>query len=158
MEEPVSPAFEHRFLVRTAEEAVRAIRERLGESAEVVSVRRETRAGLGRWFRPARLEVIARVSPAVDQGLALPSLEAGSRPATPWDDPEEVGVAAPRGRRRRTPGLPGSCFAWASAVRCSHGCKATHTGGVSNISTCRRLWRKPPRCCAANMPARRVRL
>ena len=52
---------QYRFVVESADEAVRILRERLGESARVVSVRQVEGAGLARFLRAPRLEVIAEV-------------------------------------------------------------------------------------------------
>ena len=91
MEDPAAPPeVEHRFLVNSAEEAVRTIRTRLGETAQVTSVRRVERNGLTGLFRGAQLEVIARV-PATHgtvsgEGLALPAPAVDHIPITPWDN------------------------------------------------------------------------
>ncbi len=91
---------EHRFLVRSAEEAVRTIRDQLGESAQVTSVRRVERNGLTGLFRGAQLEVIARVPvpPEAAPGtlsLPAPALAAGSEAVNPWDADEPAPAATP---------------------------------------------------------------
>jgi flagellar biosynthesis protein FlhF len=58
--EPATGA-QYRFVVRSADEAVRLLRERLGENARVVSVRQVEGAGLARFLRAPKLEVIAEV-------------------------------------------------------------------------------------------------
>src|SRR4051812_36335247 len=50
-----------RFVVRSAKEAVRILHERLGEKARVISVRQVEGAGLARFLRAPKLEVIAEV-------------------------------------------------------------------------------------------------
>src|SRR5215467_9451467 len=52
---------QYRFVVRSADEAVRILRERLGEKARVVSVRQVEGAGLARFLRAPKLEVIAEI-------------------------------------------------------------------------------------------------
>jgi flagellar biosynthesis protein FlhF len=52
-----------RLVVRSAEEAVRMIREKLGDSARVVSVRQTGGEGLKRFISSPKLEVIAEVPP-----------------------------------------------------------------------------------------------
>ena len=54
----------YKFVVRSAEEAVQTIRERLGENARVLSVRQVGGQGLGRLFKSPKLEVIAQVPEA----------------------------------------------------------------------------------------------
>src|SRR5437867_11172298 len=51
----------YKFVVSSAEEAVRVLRERLGEHARVVSVRQVEGAGLAKFLRAPKLEVIAEV-------------------------------------------------------------------------------------------------
>lgn len=53
----------YKFTVKSAEEAVALIRERLGPTARVLSVRSIEATGLKRLFRAPRLEVIAQVDP-----------------------------------------------------------------------------------------------
>jgi len=53
----------YRLVVRSAEEAVRMIREKLGDSARVVSVRQTGGEGLKRFISSPKLEVIAEVPP-----------------------------------------------------------------------------------------------
>ena len=52
----------YRLVVRSAEEAVRMIREKLGENAKVVSVRQTGGEGLKRFISSPKLEVIAEVT------------------------------------------------------------------------------------------------
>lgn len=51
----------YKFVVGSAEEAVKVLRERLGEKAKVVSVRQVESGGLARFLRAPKLEVIARI-------------------------------------------------------------------------------------------------
>ena len=50
-----------RLVVRSAEEAVRVIREKLGDNAKVISVRQVGGEGLKRFISSPKLEVIAQV-------------------------------------------------------------------------------------------------
>ncbi len=61
---PVAAGSSYRFLVRSAEEAVGAIRGQLGEDARVVSVRAVKAGGVAGLLGGTRLEVIAQVPPA----------------------------------------------------------------------------------------------
>jgi flagellar biosynthesis protein FlhF len=85
---------QYRFVVGSADEAVRILRERLGDSARVVSVRQVEGAGLGRFLRAPKLEVIAEVLAAsraetsAEMKSCLPEGEFDLAPAAP--------VAAPR--------------------------------------------------------------
>ena len=61
-----------RLVVRSAEEAVRMIREKLGDSARVVSVRQTGGEGLKRFISSPKLEVIAEVPPVENPSNAEP--------------------------------------------------------------------------------------
>ena len=63
-EKPPTAGEQYRFIVASADEAVRILRERLGENARVVSVRQVEGAGLSKFLRAPKLEVIAEVTPA----------------------------------------------------------------------------------------------
>ena len=54
----------YRFVVSSAEEAVKVLRERLGDNARVVSVRQVEGTGLARFLHAPKLEVIAENVPA----------------------------------------------------------------------------------------------
>lgn len=55
----------YRLIVRSAEEAVRVIREKLGDQAKVLSVRQMGGEGLKRFISSPKLEVIAEMQPSV---------------------------------------------------------------------------------------------
>jgi flagellar biosynthesis protein FlhF len=74
----------YRFIVHSAEEAVRTIQEKLGPHARVVSVRQVDQRGLARLLRAPQLEVIAEVA----QPLAISTEEAG--PEVNISIPEEM--------------------------------------------------------------------
>ena len=76
------PGATYKFVVRTAEEAVQTIRERLGENAKVLSVRQLSGQGLAGLFSKPKLEVIAQVGEAsADVGRI--GLGVSSEPAVP---------------------------------------------------------------------------
>lgn len=110
MEPSDPPAVEHRFLVNSAEEAVRTIRQRLGETAQVTSVRRVERNGLTGLFRGTQLEVIARVpappGSVPGEGLALPAPLVDHIPITPWDIDETLSAVSPPPTRPAVPAAP----------------------------------------------------
>lgn len=66
---PVAPGI-YRFTVRSTEQAVTLIRERLGTRARVVGVRAVPETGWRRLLGGTRLEVTAQVDPAVDPAAA----------------------------------------------------------------------------------------
>lgn len=80
----------YRFIVRSAEEAVTVLRERLGTRARVVSVRQVQGQGLARFLRAPNLEVIAEVPPEEKPAVpetAEPVAESIPLPATPEAEP-----------------------------------------------------------------------
>ncbi len=100
---PVAPGI-YRFTVRSTEQAVTLIRERLGVHARVVGVRAVPESGWRRMLGGTRLEVTAQVDPA--PGAAASSFVArSSEPAEPADDAaadDELNPAA-EGSARREP-------------------------------------------------------
>src|SRR5882724_5266771 len=58
---PLRPGATYKFIVRSADEAVRTIKERLGENAKVLSVRQVPTEGFTGLFAKPKLEVIAQV-------------------------------------------------------------------------------------------------
>src|SRR5690349_10521067 len=81
----------YKFTVKTTEEAVALIREKLGPTARVLSVRAIEAKGLKKLFHSPRLEVIAQVDPisnrAVEPEITEASAprfdEASTEPAAP---------------------------------------------------------------------------
>lgn len=77
----LKPGATYRFFVRSAEEAVRTIRERLGENAKVLSVRQVPSQGLAGLIGRPKLEVIAQIpepEPAPAASILAASTEAAS--------------------------------------------------------------------------------
>ena len=72
----------YKFTVKSTEEAVTLIREKLGPTARVLSVRAVEATGLKKFFNAPRLEVVAQVDPAsptdASAADASPADEAGS--------------------------------------------------------------------------------
>lgn len=77
-----------RLVVRSAEEAVRVIRDRLGESAKVISVRQVGGEGLKRFISSPKLEVIAEVPASPDPtALTTDSLTEERKNAASAEEP-----------------------------------------------------------------------
>ena len=80
----------YRFVVRSADEAATAIREKLGEKAKVLSVRQIEGEGLARFLRAPKLEIIAYI-PAEDEAAeAVPEFHLP-------EDSDPSSMAAPAG-------------------------------------------------------------
>lgn len=74
----------YKFTVKSAEQAVALIRERLGPTARVLSVRSVEAKGLKRFFSSPRLEVVAQVDPVAPESTDRPRFVATSaEEATP---------------------------------------------------------------------------
>ena len=84
---PQSQGKSYRFIVKSASEAVRVIRERLGERAIVASIKQVKGRGFFRAFAAPRLEIIATVPPT------LPEAENGTSDAgKPFVVPPPISV------------------------------------------------------------------
>ena len=88
----------YKIVVSSADEAVSVLRERLGENAKVISVRQIEGAGLARFLRAPKLEVIARVEiPEPEQEpnerkepkIEEPVADLAQAPAAPIDEKTE---------------------------------------------------------------------
>ncbi len=104
---PAEAGSSYRFLVRSAEEAVGAIRQQLGEEARVVSVRSVKAGGLSGLMGNTRLEVIAQVPAPVRPAPA---------PAAPADEPGDW-RAPPQDQAPANPELPAAAPSVARAAR-----------------------------------------
>ncbi len=60
---PVTPGQKYKFVVKSAEEAASIIRDKLGEMAQVISVRQVEGEGLARFLKSPKLEIIAQIPP-----------------------------------------------------------------------------------------------
>lgn len=81
-----------RLVVRSAEEAVRVIREKLGEDARVLSVKQVGGEGLKRFISSPKLEVIAEI-PSPEQKELAESKALNEESTPPVSDPSEAEVA-----------------------------------------------------------------
>lgn len=70
----------YKFTVKTTEEAVTLIREKLGPTARVLSVRAVEATGLRKFFSAPRLEVVAQVDPTPAEAAASAAAEAAAEP------------------------------------------------------------------------------
>jgi flagellar biosynthesis protein FlhF len=61
---PITPGQKYKFVVKSAEEAASIIRDKLGEMAQVISVRQVEGEGLARFLKSPKLEIIAQVPAA----------------------------------------------------------------------------------------------
>lgn len=89
----------YKFTVKSAEQAVALIREKLGPTARVLSVRAVPPTGWRKFFNAPQLEVIAQLDPPADATPALSAMS--SEPATP--DAEDPPASAARGGQPRLP-------------------------------------------------------
>jgi len=89
---------QYKFVVSSANEAVSVLRERLGENAKVISVRQIEGAGLARFLRAPRLEVIAKVEapePEPEPGEPVIEEPVADMPPVPAPVVEEKSEALP---------------------------------------------------------------
>lgn len=94
----------YKFTVKSADQAVALIRQKLGPSARVLSVRSVEATGLKKFFTAPQLEVIAQIDPPAPE--ATPSLSAiSSEPAGP-DAETPMPEAKPRNPRTNVRGTP----------------------------------------------------
>ncbi len=96
------PGATYKFVVRTAEEAVQTIRERLGENAKVLSVRQVGGQGLAGLFSKPKLEVIAQVA-ELGADIGRNGLGVSSEPAVPanFAESKTSSTASPVGASER---------------------------------------------------------
>ena len=86
---PITPGQKYKFVVKSAEEAAAIIRDKLGEMAQVISVRQVEGEGLARFLKSPKLEIIAQVpvTPA-ENTEAKVSSEAPADSADPGEELE----------------------------------------------------------------------
>ncbi len=72
----ITPGQKYKFIVKSAEEAAAVIREKLGETAQVISVRQVEGEGLARFLKSPKLEIIAQIPNEESQSLPSPASEA----------------------------------------------------------------------------------
>lgn len=95
----LQPGATYRFVVRSTEEAVQTIRERLGENARVLSVRQLKGQGLGGLFSRPKIEVVAQVAEASEPNLSTypPAPDNGSvapQPGALLSTPDDATMSA----------------------------------------------------------------
>ncbi|MFM8831822.1 MAG: hypothetical protein ACKOHM_12570 [Spartobacteria bacterium] len=95
----ITPGQKYKFIVKSAEEAAAVIREKLGESAQVISVRQVEGEGLARFLKSPKLEIIAQVPSDPSQSLPSPASEAPSEQAS---EPEEDFLSPETSQRRKS--------------------------------------------------------
>lgn len=123
VETPAKPGATYKFVVRTAEEAVQTIRERLGENAKVLSVRQVGGQGLTGLFSKPKLEVIAQVGDAASASASVGALGVSDEIAAPANltqsepAPSLVGATAESARVSATAVAPTGVSARAGAPR-----------------------------------------
>jgi flagellar biosynthesis protein FlhF len=91
-EPPFAPGT-YKFTVNSTEQAVALIREKLGPTARVLSVRAVESTGFKKFFRAPRLEVVAQVDPVTTEPSApraSPNGEASGETAEPIERPSRT--------------------------------------------------------------------
>jgi flagellar biosynthesis protein FlhF len=109
---PITPGQKYKFIVKSAEEAASIIREKLGDKAQVISVRQVEGEGLARFLKTPKLEIIAQIPPESPTPEAESEAEPGvAQQAAKESDEENQGEfsqrkKAPRPRRPRLSNEP----------------------------------------------------
>ena len=107
----ITPGQKYKFIVKSAEEAASIIREKLGETAQVISVRQVEGEGLARFLKSPKLEIIAQIPNEESQSLPSPAPEAAAQQTSETEDdflssePSQR-RKAPRPRKTRSPQEP----------------------------------------------------
>jgi len=107
----ITPGQKYKFIVKSAEEAASIIREKLGETAQVISVRQVEGEGLARFLKSPKLEIIAQIPNEESQSLPSPSTESAAQQTSETDEdflssePSQK-RKAPRPRKTRSPQEP----------------------------------------------------
>src|SRR5262245_21638565 len=97
----------YKFTVKSVDEAVTLIREKLGANARVVSVRSVEAGGLNKLFRAPRLEVIAQLEAPVPLERAPALAVVSAEPAVPVAPPAIEPAGSSRSGRGTLPAEPG---------------------------------------------------
>ena len=86
---PITPGQKYKFVVKSAEEAASIIRDKLGEMAQVISVRQVEGEGLARFLKSPKLEIIAQIPPSPSDSPE-PKEPAATlpEPSEPEEEPE----------------------------------------------------------------------
>jgi len=109
----ITPGQKYKFIVRSAEEAASIIREKLGETAQVISVRQVEGEGLARFLKSPKLEIIAQIpaEPPQSQPRTEEDSNGQSQEASDGDDeapPAETPLRrkVTRSKKTRSPQEP----------------------------------------------------
>jgi flagellar biosynthesis protein FlhF len=104
---PVTPGQKYKFVVKSAEEAASVIREKLGEMAQVISVRQVEGEGLARFLKSPKLEIIAQIPPEPVPAPPAPAEpEPAEEPEEPAPDSSRKKSTRPRKPRPAAPAQP----------------------------------------------------
>lgn len=99
--QPITPGQKYKFIVKSAEEAASVIREKLGEMAQVISVRQVEGEGLAKFLRSPKLEIIAQIP--VDKPASAPAPDAAAVAEFPQaEEDANPRRKAPKARKSRT--------------------------------------------------------
>jgi flagellar biosynthesis protein FlhF len=98
----ITPGQKYKFIVKSAEEAASIIREKLGESAQVISVRQVEGEGLARFLKSPKLEIIAQVPSDPSQSLPSPAPDPTEQLQTQAEADEDYLAQEPSQRRKPT--------------------------------------------------------
>jgi flagellar biosynthesis protein FlhF len=96
----ITPGQKYKFIVKSAEEAASVIREKLGETAQVISVRQVEGEGLARFLKSPKLEIIAQIPSEESQSLPSPALDHTEQLQTQAEADEDY-VAQESSQRRK---------------------------------------------------------
>lgn len=93
---PITPGQKYKFVVKSAEEAASIIRDKLGEMAQVISVRQVEGEGLARFLKSPKLEIIAQIPPAA------PEAPQSKEPTVSLSEPAESEEESETPQRRKS--------------------------------------------------------
>jgi flagellar biosynthesis protein FlhF len=96
----ITPGQKYKFIVKSAEEAASIIREKLGETAQVISVRQVEGEGLARFLKSPKLEIIAQVPSESSEALPSPAPESAAQQSS---ETEEDFLSSEPSQRRKAP-------------------------------------------------------
>jgi len=96
----ITPGQKYKFIVKSAEEAASIIREKLGETAQVISVRQVEGEGLARFLKSPKLEIIAQVPSESSEALPSPTTESAAQQSS---ETEEDFLSSEPSQRRKAP-------------------------------------------------------
>jgi flagellar biosynthesis protein FlhF len=102
----VTPGQKYKFVVKSAEEAASIIRQKLGETAQVISVRQVEGEGLARFLQSPKLEIIAQVPPAEEPAAATEQPKSLQPPPEPVEELQQDSTQRKKSARTRKPSRP----------------------------------------------------